>query len=175
MKFLLTTPLRRVARLKSKTNRAFQRPFPDELVKSMSRRAYSEINLPITWHTKNNLPLIKPEIESKLYQFLKQKMLETPEIFVHAIGGIENHVHIAVSVPPTVQPAEWIGRLKGSSAHFINQSATHKLMEWQNGYGIVSFGTKDLKWVIRYVLNQKEHHKTGKTFARLETVEKEDG
>ncbi len=50
-----------------------------------------------------------------------------------------------------------------------------KNLEWQNGYGIVSFGTKDLKWVVRYVLNQKEHHKTGKVFKRLESVEKEDG
>lgn len=141
----------------------------------MSRRAYSEINLHITWHTKNNLPLIKPEIESKLYQFFKQKMTETPEVFVHAIGGIENHVHVAVSVPPTVQPAEWIGQLKGASAYFINQGSNHKLLEWQNGYGIVSFGTKDLKWVVRYIQNQKEHHKTGKIYKRLESVEKEDG
>jgi putative transposase len=144
-------------------------------LKIMSRRAYSEINLHITWHTKGNLPLIKPEIESKLYQFLKQKMIETPEVFVHAMGGIENHVHIAVSVPPTVQPAEWIGQLKGASSHFINQTVNHKLLEWQNGYGIVSFGTKDLKWVVNYILNQKEHHKTGRVFRRLESVEKEDG
>lgn len=113
----------------------------------MSRRSYSEINFHITWHTKNNLPLIKPEIESKLYEFLRRKILETPEIFVHAIGGIENHVHIAVSVPSQIQPAEWIGQLKGATSHFINKDSNHKLLEWQNGYGIVSFGTKDLKWV----------------------------
>lgn len=141
----------------------------------MSHRAYSEINLHITWHTKNNLPLIKPSIESKLYEFLRKKMSETPEIYIHAIGGIENHVHVAVSVPPTVQPAEWIGQLKGASSHFINQGSNHKLLEWQNGYGIVSFGTKDLKWVVRYIQNQKEHHKTGKTYQRLEAIEKENG
>jgi putative transposase len=72
----------------------------------MSRRAYSEVNLHITWHTKGNLPLIVPAIEAKLYDFLRKKMLETHEVFVHAIGGIENHVHLTVSVPPTVQPAE---------------------------------------------------------------------
>lgn len=141
----------------------------------MSRRAYSEINLHITWHTKNNLPLINPELEPKLFQFLKQKIAEMPEVFFHAIGGIENHVHIAVSVPPTVQPAEWIGQLKSASAYFINRGLNHKLLEWQNGYGIVSFGTKDLKWVVKYILNQKEHHKSGKVFKRLETSEKEDG
>lgn len=141
----------------------------------MSRRAYSEINLHITWHTKGNLPLIKPEIELKLYRFLEQRMTETPEVFVHAVGGIENHVHIAVSVPPNIQPAEWIGQLKGASSYFINHGSNHKLLEWQNGYGIVSFGTKDLKWVVNYVLNQKEHHKKGKTYVRLETIDKEDG
>ena len=140
----------------------------------MSRKAYSEINLHITWHTKGNLPLIKAEIETKLYTFLRKKMLETPEVFIHAIGGIENHIHIAVSIPPQIQPAEWIGQLKGASAYFINQSSPHKLLEWQHGYGIVSFGTKDLKWVVNYVLNQKEHHKKGNTFARLESFEKKE-
>ena len=141
----------------------------------MSRRAYSEINLHITWHTKGNLPLINAAIESKLYEFLRKKMIETSEVFVHAIGGIENHVHLAASVPPQIQPAEWIGQLKGGSAYFINQGSPHKLLEWQHGYGIVSFGTKDLKWVVKYVQNQKEHHKSGKIHKRLELVEKEDG
>ena len=141
----------------------------------MSRRAYSETNFHITWHTKGNLPLINAALESKLYDFLRNKLRETPEVFVHAIGGIENHVHVAVSVPPTVQPAEWIGQLKGASAYFINKDSPHKLLEWQNGYGIVSFGTKDTKWVVKYIQNQKEHHKTGRIYKRLESVEKQDG
>jgi putative transposase len=140
----------------------------------MPRRVYSEINFHITWHTKANMPLIKPEIESKLYEFLKHKILETPETFVHAIGGIENHIHLAVSIPPTTQPAEWIGQLKGASSHHINQLSNHKLLEWQHGYGILSFGTKDLKWVVNYILNQKEHHKTGKIYERLEKIEKDE-
>lgn len=140
----------------------------------MSRRVYSEINLHITWHTKGNLPLIKEKIEPKLFQFLKHKILETPETIVHAVGGIEDHIHLAVSVPPTVQPAEWIGKLKGASSHHINQLSSNKLLEWQHGYGIVSFGTKDLKWVVDYVLSQKEHHKKGKTYERLERIDKEE-
>lgn len=141
----------------------------------MSRRAYSEINLHFTWHVKGNLPLINSQIEPKLYEFLRKKRHETSEIYLHAIGGIENHVHIAVSVLPHIQPAEWIGQLKGASAYFINQNSPHKLLEWQHGYGIVSFGTKDVKWVVKYVQNQKEHHKSGAVFKRLESVEKEDG
>jgi putative transposase len=118
--------------------------------------------------------MIKPEIESKLYGYLKHKILETPETIVHAIDGIEDHIHLAVSLPPTIEPANWIGKLKGASSHYINQLANNKLLEWQSGYGIVSFGTKDLKWVVNYVLNQKEHHKTGKIYERLEKIDKEE-
>lgn len=132
----------------------------------MSDAVYSEINFHITWHTKANLPLIKPEIEPKLYQLLKDKILETPEVYFHAVGGIEDHIHLAVSVPPNLLMSEWIGKLKGASSYHMNQSSNHKLLQWQRGYGIVSFGTKDLKWVVNYVLNQKKHHKK----AQLTTV-----
>jgi len=41
---------------------------------------------------------------------------------------------------------------------------------WQEGYGVVSFGTKDLDWVRQYVRNQREHHARGTTHDRLERL-----
>lgn len=141
----------------------------------MPRRVYSEINLHIIWHTKNNAAMITNQIESQLYGFLKNKIVETPEVYFHAIGGIEDHIHIAVSIPPTLKIDDWIGKLKGGSSYFINHNvADRKVLEWQNGYGIVSFGTKDLKWVVAYILNQKEHHRTKTTHERLEKIERDD-
>jgi putative transposase len=136
----------------------------------MSRRVYSEIEFHIKWHTKNNSPLITPKIEPRLFQFVTHKILESPGVLFHAIGAIEDHIHIAVSPPPTINPSEWIGKLKGSSSHHINQLFGYKSLEWQHGYGIVSFGTKDLPWIIDYVENQKEHHRTGKIYDRLERI-----
>jgi putative transposase len=140
----------------------------------MSRRAYSEINLHVTYHTKGNLPLIKGDVEPKLYGFVKERILKTPGAYFHAVGGIEDHIHFAVSLPPEIQPAQWIGQMKGASSHHVNQGSMHKLLEWQGGYGVVSFGTKDLPWVIDYILNQKEHHKNGTTRDRLERSESDE-
>lgn len=64
--------------------------------------------------------------------------------------------------------SDWIGKLKGSSSYYINHEVQPKALEWQRGYGILTFGTKDLKWVIDYINNQKEHHKRGTTRERLE-------
>jgi len=37
-----------------------------------------------------------------------------------------------------------------------------------------NFGGKDLKWVVNYVENQKEHHRKGTTHDRLERTEGDD-
>jgi putative transposase len=142
----------------------------------MSRNYYSEINLHIVWHTKNSMPLLTPQIEPLAHRFLKQRIIDTPGAFVHEIGGIENHVHLPVTIPPTLLISDFIGKLKGGSSHDVNQAAErgHKVLEWQVGYGIVSFGTRDLKWVIEYIRYQREHHARGTAHERLEQIVQKD-
>lgn len=114
--------------------------------------------------------MINAVMQPELYAFLKNKIVETPGAYFHAIGGIEDHVHIGASVKPSVHIDEWIGQLKGASSHKFGKG-----LQWQAGYGIVSFGTKDLEWVIRYIHNQREHHRNGTTNDRLERFSEVDG
>ncbi len=143
----------------------------------MSRNYYCEINLHMVWHTKNSSPLLTPTVEPVVYRALRKRIVDTPGAFVHEIGGIETHVHIAVSIPPTLTPSDWIGKLKGGTSHDVNQqTSTHdKVLQWQVGYGMVSFGTKDLPWVVAYINNQREHHAKNTTVARLEQFMQFDG
>lgn len=136
----------------------------------MSDAVYSEINFHITWHTKDNLPMIRGRVEERLYHFLTHKIIETPGAVLHGIGGIETHVHIGVSLKPDLLVSEWIGKLKGASSFYINHEVAPKALQWQRGYGIVSFGTRDLSWVVDYIKNQKEHHRAGSTHERLERI-----
>jgi putative transposase len=138
----------------------------------MSQNSYSEIYLHMVWHTKASLPLLTPEVESVVHHYLRGRLINTPGAFVHEIGGTETHVHVVVGIVPTITISELIGDLKGASAHDANQKLAHgrKVLEWQTGYGVVSFGKKDLPWVIAYVRNQKEHHARGATHDRLERV-----
>ena len=112
--------------------------------------------------------MITERNENTLYQFLTHKILETPGARIHAIGGIKTHIHIATSLQPNILVSDWVGKLKGASAYYINHEVQPKALEWQRGYGIVSFGTKDLPWVIDYIKNQKEHHRRGNIQDRLE-------
>jgi len=138
----------------------------------MSKSYYSEINLHIVWHTKNSSPLLTPTVEPVTHRFLKKRIIDTPEAFVHEIGGTDTHVHLAVTIPPTLTISEWIGRLKGSTSHDVNQQIgkRQKVLQWQVGYGVVSFGTGDLEWVKAYIRNQRDHHTQGTVHERLERV-----
>ena len=141
----------------------------------MSRRSYSEINLHLVWHVKSSLPVITAEIEPRLYKYIRSYALQSSDVIFHEIGGTETHVHLAVTIPPTVLISDWLGRLKGASSHYVNHKlANRKLLDWQTGYGVVSCGTKDLEWVINYIRNQKEHHKKRTTVRRLERVAHEE-
>ncbi len=142
----------------------------------MSRRSYFEINLHFVWHVKSSLPIISPEIEPRLYKYIRSYALQSAGLIFHEIGGTETHVHIAVTIPPTLLISDWIGRLKGASSHHVNhQLANRKLLDWQTGYGVVSFGTKDLEWVVDYIRNQKEHHRRHTSIGRLERSTNEEG
>ena len=141
----------------------------------MSRKAYSEINLHITLHVKDDIPVLRAEIEVQVHRTLRGQAVNEPGVFLHEIGGTDDHVHLVASIPPTLLISEWIGQLKGSSSHYINHHiANRKVLEWQSKYGVVSFGTKDLPWVVEYVRCQREHHAKGKTHERLERTEIED-
>jgi putative transposase len=136
----------------------------------MAHNYYSEINLHITWHTKESLPLLTPMVEPLVHRYIKQRLVNEKGVFIHEIGGIETHIHLVVAIPPTILVSDWIGQLKGASAHELNQQIglRDKTLQWQTGYGVVSFGTGDLDWVKAYVRNQRQHHAEEKTFDRLE-------
>jgi putative transposase len=138
----------------------------------MGQNYYSEINLHITWHCKESAPMLTPQVEPVTHRIIKERLLNTPHLLIHEIGGTDTHVHLAITVPPSLMISEFIGQLKGASAHDVNQhfATRGKVLQWQAGYGIVSFGTKDLPWVNQYIRNQRQHHASGKTSDRLERI-----
>jgi putative transposase len=116
----------------------------------MPRNVYSEISLHVVWHTKGSRFLIKPHAEQAVYDCIRRRAIEPGEVFVHEIGGTGSHAHLAATVPPTLLISEWIGRVKGGSSHDLNELPVFGgSFCWQTGYGVVSFGTKNLPWIGR--------------------------
>jgi putative transposase len=137
----------------------------------MSSHVFHEIYLHFNWHTKNDDPLITPTLEPLVHQHITNRCNHTKGVFFHGIGGTETHIHLAVNIEPSVCISDLVGELKGASSHDLNKLKRYKALEWQRGFGVVSFGKRQLSWVLDYIARQKEHHAKGTTYRRLEATE----
>jgi REP element-mobilizing transposase RayT len=78
-----------------------------------------------------------------------------------AIGGIEDHVHLLISLPSTITIAKAAQLVKGNSSKWIHDTFTsHHAFHWQEGYGAFSVGVSQVKKTIAYINRQEEHHRT---------------
>ena len=136
----------------------------------MSAHVFHEIYLHLNWHTKGDLPLLIPSLEPIVHDFLRQRCEGTSGVDFHAVGGTATHVHLAISIEPQICTSDLIGELKGACSHEVNKHKRFKALEWQRGFGVVSFGKKQLPWVKQYIADQKSHHQTGRVQTRLEMV-----
>jgi REP element-mobilizing transposase RayT len=115
--------------------------------------------------------MIDSFLEPGLYRVIAAKVQDLGG-FVHAIGGIEDHVHLAVSIPPKIAPAKFIGDVKGNSSHYVNHVIKPDFeFYWQDEYGVSSFGERNLASVVRYIHNQKGHHADGTLIAAMERMD----
>lgn len=132
---------------------------------------YWNLHYHFVWGTKNRLPLIEASIEADVYRAIAAKAQDMGG-FVHAIGGIEDHVHLAASIPPKLAPAKFVGDVKGNCSHFVNHVIKPGFEFYsQDEYGVLSFGEKNLPSVVRYIHNQKQHHADGTLVAVMERMD----
>ena len=119
---------------------------------------------------KNRHPLINKTIEKDIHKIIETKCLKFKTQLI-AIGNTENHLHMLVAINPNMKLSELIAEVKGSTSYFINQQSDNTLY-WQDGYGALSVSKSGLKFVKRYVVNQKEHHRDNKDLVEiLEKIE----
>ncbi len=140
----------------------------------MSSHVFHEIYVHLNWHVKNSQPLLTDPIEERVHGFLRDRCRKLEGVYLHGIGGTETHVHLAINIEPQVCISDLVGDLKGACSHEINQLARMKRLEWQRGFGVVSFGRKNLPWVLEYIHRQKEHHARQELQDRLERVQFDD-
>jgi putative transposase len=86
------------------------------------------------------------------------------------VNGVEDHVHCFIGLRPVVSVSELMKTVKAKSSKYINDhSLTPRRFEWQEGYGVFSYGQSQIDRVYKYIQNQEEHHKK-QTF-RAEYIE----
>jgi REP element-mobilizing transposase RayT len=121
---------------------------------------YSQIYIQVVFAVRGRSSQIHSSWEEKLYKYITgivrnkgQKML--------AINGVSNHIHFLIGIKPSCRLSDLVREIKKSSNKFVNENRFSKYkFAWQEGYGSFSYNHSQLDNVIKYILNQKEHHRT---------------
>ena len=119
---------------------------------------YSQIYIQIVFAVKGRENLIEEKNRCELQKFItgivskrNQKML--------AIYAMPDHVHILIGMEPDISISDLVRDIKAGSSKFINDSKwINGKFNWQQGFGAFSYSKSHLDNVIKYILNQKEHH-----------------
>ena len=102
--------------------------------------------------------MITPELQARLFQYIGGIAREN-KIKLLAAGGVDDHVHLLISMPSTISISKAMQLIKGGSSKWIHETfPEHRLFEWQQGYGAFSIGIGDIERTINYINNQAEHH-----------------
>jgi len=128
----------------------------------------------LIWPTKRREHLLSAAVETRLYPYLVSKAAENG-VYVYAINGWYDHIHMVVAIPPKYAVAEIVKRLKGASSHYL--SSDIPIVEnfaWQRGYGTLSVGERQRSIAEAYVLKQKQHHAQQTTNVWLEQADELD-
>ncbi|MGK2858286.1 MAG: IS200/IS605 family transposase [Thermoanaerobaculia bacterium] len=117
------------------------------------------IKLHVVFGTRDRVPSITPEIHPRLHAYLGgiARNLGAHPLM---IGGVEDHVHLLLDVPPKLAPANLIRDLKSNSSGWIHESFPRsRKFHWQTGYGAFSVSPTAVPNVMRYIERQEEHHR----------------
>ena len=109
--------------------------------------------------TRNRRPLLLERIRPDLLLYMGGVARELRCRLI-TWGGIEDHVHLQVIMPPTVLVSELLRRIKGSSSRWMNEQRRQtERFSWQRGYGAFTVSESRVDAVARYIRSQAEHHR----------------
>lgn len=123
--------------------------------------SYISSHFQCIFSTKERQRLITPELRERLWPFLggiaRQNKMKAIEI-----GGVEDHLHILLSLPSTMAISKAMQLIKGGSSKWIHETfPEYREFAWQDEYGAFSVSVSQMDKTIEYIKGQQgaHHHK----------------
>jgi putative transposase len=117
---------------------------------------YAQNVIHVVFSTKERRKDIPEQMQTRLWEYTAA-ICKNVGILVHAIGGTEDHIHLLIQIPPSLAVAKAVASIKANSSRWAREAG--QKFEWQEGYGAFSVSHSLLPAAVRYVRNQKAHHK----------------
>ena len=120
--------------------------------------SYTNLLYHIVFSTKDRRPIIAPEYESRLYDYIGGTIRGVGGISLE-LNGTTDHVHLLAKPRPDRALSDVLRDLKANASGWMHDVfPVLKDFSWQRGYGAFTVSQSNVEEVRRYILRQKEHH-----------------
>ena len=120
---------------------------------------FTSLHYHVIFSTKNREPWIRSEIESRVWSYLGG-IARDNNMKALLIGGIENHVHLLLGLPPTMAVSKAVQLIKGGSSSWVKETfGGTARFGWQDGYAAFTVSKSLVSEVEVYIRDQREHHR----------------
>jgi putative transposase len=120
---------------------------------------YSQIHIQIIFAVKGREQLIKEEHREELQKYITGIITNKSQKLL-AIYCMPDHTHIFMGIRPNIAVSDLGRDIKANSSSYITENnLTKSTFSWQEGYGAFSYSKSQVDAVVKYVLNQAQHHK----------------
>ncbi|MBR3567139.1 MAG: IS200/IS605 family transposase [Salinivirgaceae bacterium] len=121
--------------------------------------SYTRFLYHIVFRTKCSLNTIPESHEKDLYAYILG-FVNNKNAVLYRIGGMPNHIHMLVDLPPMLSVASFMQELKIATSKWLKTNSEFPNFQgWAEGYAAFTYSLKEKETVINYIKNQKEHHK----------------
>jgi putative transposase len=136
--------------------------------------AFHQLYYHFAWATHSRVALIHRDYRPSLLKIINEETKNRGGWPIRH-NAMPDHVHLLVRLPPTVGVSDFIGQVKGASAHRVNTEIKPSFrLTWQEGYGVVTLRKDELEKVSHYIDNQETHHSSGRLSVVLERTTGDD-
>lgn len=113
----------------------------------------------IIWTPYKRKPIMAKGSRRELFNYIFG-ILKKKDCHGYRINGVEDHLHIAASLHPSVSLASLVKDIKLASNQMIKSNNLFEGFEgWQEGYAAFTHNYSTLDTLVNYIKNQEEHHK----------------
>ena len=122
---------------------------------------YTQLYVQIIFAVQGRQSLVPKQHKDELYKYITgivQNEDRGHKLLV--INGMPDHVHVFIGLNPKQALSDLVRDVKASSSGFINEKQWLRSgFSWQEGFGAFSYSRSHLDRVVKYILNQEEHHR----------------
>ena len=113
----------------------------------------------IIFAVKNRNTLVQKEWKDELEKYITG-IIQNNGHKLLAIFANPDHIHSFIGYNVNQLIPQLVEKIKTSSNSWINEKRLSNFhFEWQNGYGAFTHSRSQIDNVVKYILNQEEHHK----------------